>query len=173
MQLLPLNTPQLINAAAGWLGEPQNYRWLDFGNGVQQVSAAALMIMAQKDTHVLRAFTADDDRTPIGVVGLSNVNRNSGIANTWIALGDRRFSAKGYPTRAVSKLLAYAFRELNLNAVQAWCVECNHASARIIRRLNFQPIGRQRRCHRIDDRTYDRLWFDLLPSEFEEIKDND
>jgi RimJ/RimL family protein N-acetyltransferase len=171
MQLLPLNTPELINTVAGWLGEPDNYRWLDFGNGVQRVSAPTLMIMAQKDIHVLRVFTADDDRTPIGVVGLSNVDRNFGIANAWIALGNRQFGGKGYPTRATSKLLAFAFGELKLNAVQAWCVECNHASARIIRRLNFQPIGRQRQCHRIDGRIYDRLWFDLLPSEFKEIND--
>lgn len=173
MQLLPLNTPELINTVADWLGRPDNYRWLDFGNGVQRVSAASLKIMAQKDTHVLRVFTADDDRTPIGVVGLSNVDRNFGVANTWIALGERRFSAKGYAARAVSKIVTFAFGELNLNAVQAWCVECNHASARIIRRLNFKPIGRQRRCHRIDGRIYDRLWFDLLPSEFKEIKDDD
>ena len=173
MQLLPLNTPQLINTVAGWLGEPDNYRWLDFGNGVQQVSAASLMIMAQRDTHVIRVFTADDDRTPIGVVGMSNVDRKFGTANSWIALGDRRFGSKGYPTRAGSKLLAYAFGEMNLNAVQAWCVECNHASARILRRLGFQPVGRQRRCHRIDGRSYDRLWFDILPSEVQEIKDDD
>ncbi len=173
MRLLPLNTPQLINTAAAWLAEPDNYRWLDFGNGVQRINPVSLMIMAQRSNHVLRAFTADDDRTPIGVVGLSNLDRNSGVANTWIALGDRRFGGKGYPTRAVSKILAFAFRELRLNAVQAWCVECNYASARIIRRLNFQPIGRQRRCHHIDGRIYDRLWFDMLPSEFKEIKNDD
>jgi RimJ/RimL family protein N-acetyltransferase len=172
MQLLPLDTPELITMAAGWLGEPDNYRWLDFGAGVQRVSAPTLMIMTQKDIHVLRVFTADDDRTPIGVVGLSNVDRSSGVATAWIALGERQFSAKGYAARAASKMLAIAFGELKLNAVQVWCVDCNHASARIMRRLNFQPIGRQRRCHRIDGQIHDRLWFDLLPSEFKEIKDD-
>jgi RimJ/RimL family protein N-acetyltransferase len=170
MQLLPLNTPQLINTAADWLADPDNQRWLDFGNGLQRINAVSLMILAQKDNQVLRAFTADDDRTPIGLVALSNLDRNSGVASTWVALGDRRFSGKGYPTRAASKMLAFAFGELGLNSVQAWCVECNYASVRILRRLNFQPIGRQRRCHRIDGRVYDRLWFDLLPSEFKEIK---
>lgn len=170
MQLLPLNTPELINLAAGWLGEPHNYKWLDFGNGVQQISAATLKIMTQRDIHVLRMFTADDGSTPIGVIGLSNVDRNFKTAAIWIALGDKRYSAKGYPIRAGSKMLAFAFRELGLNAVQCWCVECNHASARLMRSLGFQTIGRQRRAHQIDGKVYDRLWFDLLPSEFKEIK---
>lgn len=171
MRLLPLNASGLVDTVAGWLAEPANYRWLDFGNGARPLSAASLMIMAQQDSHVLRVFTAGDGQTPIGVVGLSRVDRHSGVANVWIALGERRFGGRGYPARAVSKMLALGFNELRLNAVQAWCVECNHASARILRRLNFQPIGRQRRCHLMDGRVHDRLLFDLLPSEFKEIKD--
>lgn len=176
MRLLPLDDPsnrgRLVDTVAGWLAEPGNYRWLDFGNGPRPLSAASLMIMAQKRGHVLRAFTADDGQTPIGVVGLSGVDRDAGVANVWIALGERRFAGRGYPARAVSKIVALGFNELNLNAVQAWCVECNHASARILRRLNFQPVGRQRRCHLMDGGIHDRLLFDLLPSEFKEIKDH-
>jgi RimJ/RimL family protein N-acetyltransferase len=170
MQLLPLNTPELIKLAAGWLSEPRNHKWLDFGNGVQQLSAASLKVMTQRDIHVLRVYTADDDKTPIGVIGLSNVDRNFKTATMWIALGDKRYSAKGYPARASSRFLAFAFRELGMQVVQGWCVECNHASARLMRRLNFQMIGRQRRAHQIDGQVYDRLWFDLLPSEFKEVE---
>lgn len=176
MRLLPLNDPssrdRLVGTVAGWLAEPDNCRWLDFGNGPRPPGAAALMIMAQKSSHVLRAFTADDGQTPIGVVGLSGIDRSRGVANVWTALGERRFAGRGYPARAVSKMLAFGFNELSLNAVQAWCVECNHASARILRRLNFRPVGRQRRCHLMDGRIHDRLLFDLLPSEFKEIRDH-
>lgn len=171
MQLLPINTPELIDVVAGWLADRSNHQWLDFGNGVQNPSATSLRIMTQKDIHVLRAFTADDGRLPIGVVGLSNVDKNFKTAAIWIVLGEKQFSAKGYALRAASKMLTLAFRELGLNAVQAWAVESNHASARIIRRLNFRPIGRQRQCHRIDGHVYDRLWFDLLASEHKETTD--
>lgn len=169
MQLLPINTPELIDAAAAWLADRGNYQWLDFGNGVQNPSATSLRIMTQKNIHVLRAFTADDEHLPIGVVGLSNVDRHFKTAAIWIVLGDKRFSAKGHALRAASKMLTLAFGELGLNVVQAWAVECNHASVRIIRRLNFRPIGKQRQCHYIDGHVYDRLWFDLLASEHKEI----
>jgi RimJ/RimL family protein N-acetyltransferase len=36
-------------------------------------------------------------------------------------------------------------------------------------RVKFRPIGRQRQCHLIDGHLYDRLWYDLLPSEHQEI----
>ena len=67
-------------------------------------------------------------------------------------------------------MLTLGFTELGLHAVNAWAVECNHASVRIIERLNFRPMGRQRQCHVIEDRVYDRLWFDLLASEHKEME---
>lgn len=171
MELIQITNPELIDLAASWLSEKDNYQWLDFGNGVQSLSPISLMIMTQKDTHVLRAFTPDDEGVPIGLVGLSNVDRNFKTANIWILLGDTRYSFKGYPLRAASKMLTLAFEELGLHCVQAWAVECNHASVRIITRLNFRPIGRQRHCHYIEGRPYDRLWFDLLAHEHKEIHD--
>lgn len=171
MELIPINSPDLLDLAASWLSEKNNYQWLDFGNGVQSLSPVSLMIMAQKDTHVLRIFTADNEPMPIGVVGLSNVDRHFKTAALWIVLGEQRYSFKGYPMRAASKMLTLAFEEIGLHVVQAWAVESNHASIRIITRLNFRPIGRQRQCHYIDGRPYDRLWFDLLAYEHKEVHD--
>lgn len=169
MQLIPIATPEQFNLVATWLAERKNFQWLDFSNGVQNPGPAALKIMVQKDIHVLRMFTADDECSPIGVVGLSNVDRKFKTATIWIALGEKRFSMKGYALQAASKILTYGFKELGLQAVNAWAVECNHASVRIIERLKFRPIGRQRRCHVIDGRVYDRLWFDILASEHNEM----
>jgi RimJ/RimL family protein N-acetyltransferase len=170
MELMPITTPELVNSVAAWLADERNSRWLDFGAGVQSPSPAALRIMAQKDAHVLRVFTDDEGGMPIGVVGLSNVDRRSRTAMIWIALGERRFSTKGYAIRASEQMLTLAFTELGLHAVNAWAVECNYASLRVIERVGFRPIGRQRQCHRIDGRAYDRLWFDLLASEHEEAR---
>lgn len=165
MQLLPIDTPQLVEVVAGWMGDKRNYQWLDFGNGVQMLDRATLRIMTQKQIHVLRAYTADDDVTPIGIVGLSNVDRLFKTATIWVLLGDKTMSSKGYPLRASARMLTLGFRDLGLRAIDAWAVECNHASIRIIKRLNFRCIGMQRRSHCIDGRVYGRLLFDILPEE--------
>jgi RimJ/RimL family protein N-acetyltransferase len=166
MKLLPLATTEQIDRVALWLADKRTCEWLDFGNGVQSPGAASLRIMIQRGTHALRLFTADEDDTPIGVVGLSNVDRAFRTATIWIALGERRFAAKGFAYRAGAMMLNAAFGELGLNSVNAWAVDTNHASLRIIRRLRFQLIGRQRQAHYIDGQAHDRLWFDLLAAEF-------
>lgn len=169
MQLVPLATPEQITLAADWLADKRNYEWLDFGNGIQSPGPATLKIMTQKDIHALRLFTDDEAGAPIGVVGLSNIDRRFRTATVWIMLGDRRFSAKGYALRAGAAILEFAFGELGLRAVNAWAVDCNHASLRLMRRLNFKPIGRQRACHVIDGQPHDRLWFDVLPTEYTRV----
>jgi RimJ/RimL family protein N-acetyltransferase len=65
----------------------------------------------------------------------------------------------------VSELLTYAFTDLGLSAVNAWTVEVNVAARRTLDRLGFKYIGRQRQCHYLDGRSYDRLLFDLLAGE--------
>ena len=167
MNLLPLDTTERIELAAGWLSEPANYKWLDFGNGVQKVTPVTLKIMTQRDLHVFRLYTADDGDEPIGIVGLTNVDRNFKTASLWAVLGRKRFG--GSTVQACSKMLTVAFTELGLRAVSAWTVEINVAAQRVLERLHFRPIGRQRQCHVIDGRPYDRLLFDLLPSEHQEI----
>jgi RimJ/RimL family protein N-acetyltransferase len=170
MELIPLDD-RLIEIAAGWLGEERNYQWLDFGMGTQKINAALLKIMTLKDSNIIRAFTSDDEGKPIGLVALSSVNRDFKTAVLWVVLGDRRYSAKGYAHRSTAAMLTLGFTTYGLECVNAWAVECNHASLRALRKLHFRPIGRQRSCHYIDGKPYDRLWFDLLASEHRETND--
>jgi len=168
MKLLPLENTELIRLVSDWMSRKENYQWLDFGNGRQVLTPEWLKISTQRDTEVLRVFTSDDDGTPVGIVGLANVDRVFKTARIWVVAGDKSFGARGLATRAASKLLTYAFRDLGLSAVNTWIVEHNQ-SVRIARRLNFTLIGRQRQCHSIDGQVYDRLWFDLLAAEHKEI----
>ena len=168
MKLLPLESSELIRLVADWLSRKENYQWLDFGNGKQVLTPEWLKISTQRDTEVLRVYTLDDDTTPVGIVGLTSVDRAFRTARIWVVTGDKSFSARGLASKAASKLLTLAFRDLGLLAVNTWIVEDN-PSLRIARRLHFTPIGRQRQCHVIDGRARDRFWFDILASEHEEI----
>ena len=164
MRLIPLDTPELIALVAGWLAEKENFQWLDFGGNRQQMTPAIVKIMAQRETNVLRVFTADDGTTPIGVVGLHNVDRYFKTATVWAVLGDKSFARQGQASRAVSMMLTLGFRDLGLDAINTWLVEHN-PSIGVVRRNEFRYVGRQRRCHYIDGQPFDRLLFDILPSE--------
>ena len=163
VKLLPLDTPDLIELVASWLARKENYQWLDFGGGRQVVTPALLKVMTQRESHFLRAYTDEDD-TPIGIAGLNSVDRTFKTATLWGATGEKSFRSRGYATFAGSMILTLAFRDLGLRAINTWVVE-NNPSLRLVQRLGFRPIGRQRQCHYIDDRVYDRLFFDLLATE--------
>ncbi|MGH8222431.1 MAG: GNAT family N-acetyltransferase [Woeseiaceae bacterium] len=169
MKLLPLDSAVLLERVAGWLARPENYHWLDFGSGRQIVTPALLKIMQQQDTHFLRAYTGDDDEVPVGIVGLNNVNHVFRTATLWGATGEKAFRNRGYATYAASKFLTLAFEELGLHAINTWAVEHN-PSVRVMQRLNFTLVGRQRQCHRMGGRVNDRLYFDLLASEHRELE---
>jgi RimJ/RimL family protein N-acetyltransferase len=158
----------MLRLVAAWLSEKANYQWLDFGDGRQIATPEWLKISMQRGALVLRVFTSDDDDKPIGVVGLSNVNPHFKTATLWIVLGDKTQSGRGYASRATSQMLTLGFRELGLTAIQTWIVEHN-PSVKVAARVNFKPIGRQRQCHLIDGRAYDRLWFDMLASEHKDV----
>ena len=168
MKLLSLDRPEFFELAASWLARKENHQWLDFGNGRQIVTPALLKIMTQRESHFLRLYTAPGDDIPIGIAGLNSVDRAFKTATFWGAAGDKSFRSRGYGTLAGSKLLTLAFRHLGLHTINTWVVEHN-PSLRIIERLGFRFIGRQRQCHYIDGRLCDRLLFDLLASEHREL----
>jgi len=133
MKLLPLDSPELIELVASWLGKPENYKWLDFGSTVQQITPVTLKIMTQRDIHVFRIYTADDDDVPAGVVGLTNVDRRFKTASIWAVLGNKRYG--GSTTEACDKILTLGFTELGLQAVNAWTLETNRPAQRVLERL--------------------------------------
>jgi RimJ/RimL family protein N-acetyltransferase len=170
MQLLPIDTPEHLQLVAHWLAEKENYQWLELGDGRQLIGVEWLTIAIQRKSYVLRLFRSDVDNRPIGVVGLSNVNQHFKTANIWVVVGEKSYASRGYATAAASRMLTIAFKELGLEAIHTWIVEHNQ-SLRMAKRLKFRLIGRQRQAHCINGRMYDRLWFDLLASEHEEIPD--
>src|SRR5713226_4413244 len=125
MKLLPLDTPEILELVTRWLAEKENYQWLDFGNGRRLVTPALLKIMAQRETHFLRAYTSDRDDAPIGILGLNDVDRAFKTATFWGVAGEKSFRNRGYSTIASSKLLTLAFRDLGLHSVNTWAVEGN------------------------------------------------
>lgn len=168
MRLKPIDSPEVIELVAGWLSQKENYQWLDFGG--RALTPALVRVMAQRETNVLRVFTTDDDETPIGVVGLSNVNRGFKTAEVWAVLGDKSYARRRFTIRAVSKMLTLGFHDLGLEAINSWAVAHNPSTG-FARQLHLNLIGRQRHCHYIDGRPYDRLWFDILATEHEELEE--
>jgi RimJ/RimL family protein N-acetyltransferase len=160
MKLLPLNTPEVFELVASWLARKENYQWLDFGTGRQGVTPVLLKFMAHRDSHLMRVYTLPGTEIPIGIVGLNNLDHAFKTATLWGVAGDTSFHSRGYASIAASKLMGIAFRDLGLRAVNTWVVDHN-PSLRSVERMGFRLI---------DGRPYDRLLFDLLAEEHQELE---
>ena len=151
------------------MNDRDNAQWLDFGDGRQSVTPEWLKIAMQRRVLVLRVFDAGDG-TPAGAVGLDHINPHFKSATLWTVLGDKRLARHGYATRATRAMLTLGFEALGLHSINTWIVEHN-PSVGVARNVGFKPAGRQRQCHFIDGRAFDRLWFDILVSEHREQRD--
>src|SRR5438132_252066 len=96
MTLRPLSSFADFELAAAWLQRKENYQWLDFGSSRQGVTPALLKIMVQRQTNFIRLYTSDADDTPIGIVALTNVDRNMRTGTFWIVAGDKSFRSRGW-----------------------------------------------------------------------------
>src|SRR3989442_5689728 len=101
MQLKPIDSPELLHLVASWLGQKENYQWLDFGDGRQMLTPEWLKIMTQRDTHFIRVWTSDD-ATPIGVAGLDAVNRSFKTGRFLVLPRGKAFPARGEFNRPAS-----------------------------------------------------------------------
>jgi RimJ/RimL family protein N-acetyltransferase len=77
------------------------------------------------------------------------------------------FQGRGYATAAAGLLVGYAFDELNAHSVLAKVQADNAASERVLEKLGFQQVGRQRDNFYKDGAYRDVTVWDLLAEEFE------
>ena len=103
------------------------------------------------------------------MVALSEIDLNSKNARLWYVLGDTNPSAIKSAAEAVNKLAKIAFDTMELNSINAWCI-CNDSISRgILKSNHFNFIGRRRKCYFENGELQDKLLFDLLPDEHQEL----
>jgi ribosomal-protein-serine acetyltransferase len=83
-----------------------------------------------------------------------------------------KMQGKGIMTKSVSKLMDFAFRNLNINRIQIKVAKGNYKSSAIPRRLNFQFEGIERSGEKHRNRFLDLETYSFLKDEWvESIKE--
>ena len=155
-----------LETIAGWLALPRVARWLDFGTE-RPMTALALKYAVSQGSQRLYTYAPTDAEgdAPIGVVGLGSIHPRYRTALLWYALGEQHFAGRGLTGRAAAEVVRIGFQKLDLRAIHAWAVDGNEPSVRILERIGFRRIGRQRQCHHIEGQRRDRLLFDIVPGD--------
>lgn len=78
----------------------------------------------------------------IGNVGLHKINFNSRSAQFGIIIGDTKYHGKGIGKIVWSKIIEFAFEDLNLKIIKTMITEKNIPSTNIAKRLGFKKMKR-------------------------------
>ncbi|MEI6553307.1 MAG: GNAT family protein [bacterium] len=86
-------------------------------------------------------FTIFSDETPIGFMGLSNINTETKDAKIFILIGEDEYRGKGIGNQSVSFLINYAFNDLHLNALNLDVNKLNIPAINLYKNLGFKETG--------------------------------
>jgi RimJ/RimL family protein N-acetyltransferase len=81
------------------------------------------------------------EKKVIGFIGVKNINWFHRLAEIFYLIGEQDYWGRGLATDAVSLILNYAFKELNLHKIYGIVLVPNIASIRIFEKLGFSLEG--------------------------------
>lgn len=105
----------------------------------------------------------------IGNVYLTDINYINRSAESHVLIGEREFWGKGLATEAYILLLEYAFKELNLNRVEAFVLENNVASIKMHEKVGYKKEGVLRQRVYKNGLYQNQIILSLLKDEFVRI----
>ena len=103
--------------------------------------------ISEKNTQRIM-FMIELNGMPIGICGLIHLDKTNKHAEVAIIIGETELHGKGFGTFALSSLIDYGFKKLNLHRISAEIFEYNTNSIKLFKKLNFK----------YELTFYDRLW---------------
>lgn len=115
---------------------------------------------------IIYAIVKKEDNELVGTVGLhiNNTHRKAELVY-WIGVP---YWSKGYCTEASRALLAFGFKELNLNRIYALAMESNVASYKVMEKIGMKYEGTRRQDTIKNGVAIDLKSYAILKEEFNE-----
>jgi RimJ/RimL family protein N-acetyltransferase len=120
--------------------------------------------IAESEPNYWFAIEADD--RVIGLCTLMDFDQTARTCTLGIAIGDRPYLSKGYGRDAVSTLVDYGFRYLNMHRIWLGVLSSNERAIRSYKACGFREEVRRRRHVWVDGDLRDEIMMGLLRSEW-------
>lgn len=95
-------------------------------------------------------FTICNDSKPIGLIGLSNINKTNKNADLFIAIGNDEYRGKGNGKIAMKWIINYGFKKLKLHKINLGVIKDNIPAVKLYKSLGFVVEGKMKDevCHK-------------------------
>ncbi len=100
---------------------------------------------------------------------MDNLNQSAVVG---IFIGNKNYWNKGYGRDALSLLMDYGFKVLNLHTISLRVASFNERAIKCYEKIGFKIFGRKRECLLKGGRRYDMIYMDILYNEFYEKNKN-
>jgi RimJ/RimL family protein N-acetyltransferase len=102
----------------------------------------------------------------LGNCGFQEIDNLNQTAETGIFIGDKNYWNKGYGTEALSLLMDYGFKALNLHNIFLRVYSFNQQAIRSYEKIGFKQIGIRREALYRNFERHDIIFMDLLRKDF-------
>jgi len=104
----------------------------------------------------------------LGNCGFFNLNHINQTAEAGIVIGNKNYLGKGYGTEALTLLLDYGFKALNLHNIKLDVYSFNERAMKSYEKAGFKIIGKRREALLRGKERHDIIYMDILSHEFYE-----
>ena len=104
----------------------------------------------------------------IGNCGFLDIDHLNQTAEVGLFIGNKNYWNKGFGSEALTLLLDYGFKALNLNNIMLRTYSFNKRAIKSYEKVGFQNIGNRREALRRGTETFDIIFMDILGKEFYE-----
>jgi RimJ/RimL family protein N-acetyltransferase len=149
-----------------WLNDPEVTQYLAMYMPMSQAQEERWFEaqLEKRDGFILGIETFDGKL--IGNLGLVNVDWKNSQALLGIVIGEKEYWNHGYGADAITALLGFAFKQMNLHRVHLATYEYNERAIKCYQKCGFKLEGRMRQAHFYGGRYHDELVMGILREEF-------
>jgi [ribosomal protein S5]-alanine N-acetyltransferase len=115
------------------------------------------------------AICLKEDHKHIGLVSLTDMDRNNGTALCGILIGEKSLWGMGLGAEAILLMLHHGFYTLGLTRIEARQLLSDHASVRLFEKCRFKVEGVLRKAASKDGRHKDLNQLSILREEYDEL----
>ena len=155
-----------------WISDSDLMYYIDWKTSSVEESQKDLIETIKENTNPNRtnyffAMLEKETKSYIGAVGFTIKSKkvNTGIAECGYFLM-KKYWRKGIVVEAITKILEFAFEELNLHKMTASCDKENNASEKVMQKCGFFKEGELRKQKFHHNKWCDRLLYSILKEEW-------